>query len=47
MNLRSLLYKAASILGDINAVRRGTVVKHVIRKQTYKTTSKWLDKLLK
>jgi hypothetical protein len=47
--LRSLLYKLASLLGDINAIRRGpkAVMKRVVRKATTRSTLKALDKLFR
>ncbi len=39
MKLRSLLYKAASLLGDANAVVKNRVPQRIVRKQVYKTSS--------
>lgn len=38
MSIRSLLYRLASLLGDINAVRKGpdAVAKRIVRKAIYK-----------
>lgn len=47
MNLRSLLYRAASLLGDVNAVRKGTVVKRAVRKVETKLVNKLARKLFK
>jgi len=35
--LRSLLYRLASLLGDVNAVAKGKIIQRVIRKQAVKT----------
>ncbi|WP_199256749.1 hypothetical protein [Alteribacillus sp. YIM 98480] len=45
--LRSALYKTAKILGDINAVKRGTVGKRVGRRIAGKGTGRLLGKLFK
>lgn len=42
MNLRSLLYRAASILGDINAAKRGKLPQRIIRKEETKLLFKLL-----
>lgn len=34
---RSLLYRLASLLGDVNAVAKGRIVQRVVRKQAVKT----------
>jgi len=38
--MRNLLYRLASLLGDINAVRRGTVAQRVVRKTMWKLFSR-------
>jgi len=43
----SFLYKAASLLRDVNAVQKGTIGKRVARKAAGKATSKMLGKLFK
>lgn len=43
--MRSFLYRLASLLGDINAVRRGTVVQRVVRKAAWRAAGKFLNRL--
>lgn len=45
--LRSHLYQFAKILGDLNAVKKGTVGKRVARRAAGKATGKLLGKLFK
>lgn len=45
--LRSVLYFVAKLLGDINAVQKGTVGKRIVRRQAGKQTSKLLGRFLK
>ncbi len=47
MGLRSFLYKAARIMGDVNAVKKGKVGKRVARRAAGKGTGKALGKLFK
>jgi hypothetical protein len=47
MGLRSSLYKAARIMGDVNAVKKGKVGKRVARRAAGKGTGKALGKLFK
>jgi len=47
MNVRSLLYKTARVMGDVNAVKKGTVGKRVARRATGKVTGRGLGKLFK
>ena len=42
---RSILYKAARILGDIDAVKKGTVGKRIVRRAAGKATGRLLRKL--
>lgn len=42
---RGFLYKLAKFLGDVNAVKRGTVGKRVARRMTGKATGKAMRKL--
>ena len=42
MNIRSLLYKTARIMGDVNAVKKGTVGKRVARRAAGKVTGRGL-----
>jgi hypothetical protein len=45
--LRSLLYKLARGLGDVNAVQRGTVHKRVARRAAGRGTGRMLRRLIK
>lgn len=47
MNLRGFLYWLARILGDVNAVKRGTVGKRIARRAVGRATGKALRKLFK
>jgi hypothetical protein len=47
MGLRSSLYKAARMMGDINAVKKGKVGKRVARRVVGKGTGRALGKLFK
>lgn len=42
---RSILYKVARILGDIDAVKKGTVGKRIVRRAAGKATGRLLRKL--
>lgn len=44
---RSFLYWLAKILGDVNAVRRGTVGRRVARRAAGKVTGRGLRRLFK
>lgn len=44
---RSFLYTLAKILGDINAVRKGTIGKRIAKRAAGKVTGKLLSKLFK
>lgn len=44
---RSLLYKLSRLLGDANAVRRGTIGKRVGRRVAGKATGRFLRRLFK
>lgn len=44
---RTFLYTLAKILGDINAVKKGTVGKRIARRTAGKATGKLLRKLFK
>ena len=44
---RSLLYLAARVLGDVNAVKRGTVGKRLLRRGAGKITGRGLGKLFR
>jgi hypothetical protein len=45
MNIRSLLYRMASLLGDANAVRTGRVPQRIVRKVMMRETMRDLNKL--
>ena len=47
MKTRGLLYFLARLLGDVQAVKKGTVGKRVIRRATGKATGKGFRKLFK
>ena len=47
MGLRSLLYFIARLMGDINAVQKGTVGRRVARRAAGKATGRALGKLFK
>jgi hypothetical protein len=44
---RGFLYFLAKLLGDVNAVKKGTIGKRVVRRATGKATGKALKKLIK
>ena len=48
-SLRRGLYRLASFLGDVNAIRKGpsAVIKRQVRKSTYKGVSSLLRRILK
>lgn len=43
--VRSLLYKTARILGDINAIRRGKILQRIKRRIAGKITGRMLRKI--
>lgn len=45
--MRSLLYKLARIMGDVNAVKKGKVGRRVGRRAAGKATGRGLSKLFK
>lgn len=47
MNLRSLLYRSARILGDINAVRRGRVARRVRNRVVGRMAGRLLRRLFR
>lgn len=47
MGLRNSLYKAARILGDVNAVKKDKVGKRIARRVAGKATGRGLRKLIK
>jgi len=46
-SFRSFLYQLAKILGDINAINKGTVGKRVARRTAGKATGRMLRKMFK
>jgi len=44
---REILYGVAKLLGDVNAVRKGTVGKRIVRRAAGKSTGRLLGKLFK
>jgi hypothetical protein len=44
---RSMLYRVARILGDLNAILRGTVGRRIGRRAAGKVTSRWLSRMFK
>lgn len=47
MNMRSMLYKAARLMGDANAVKKGRVGKRVARRAAGRATGRGLGRLFK
>ncbi len=47
MNIRSLLYWLARMLGDVNAVRRGRIGQRIVRRVAGKATGRALRKTLR
>lgn len=45
--LRSLLFKLQSFLGDVNAIQRGAIGKRLVRKYAMRSVNGALRKLLK
>lgn len=45
MGLRSLLYALARLLGDLGAVRRGTIGKRIVRRAAGKVSGRLLGRL--
>ncbi len=45
--IRSVLYKTARLLGDVNAVKRGTVGKRLARRAAGRATGRGLGRLFK
>jgi len=44
LNLRSALYATARALGDVNAVRKGTVGKRIVRRAAGRVTGRLLGR---
>jgi len=47
MNLRSLLYSLARLLGDVNAVKRGRIAKRIGYRVTGRAFFNFIRKILK
>ena len=47
MNLRSLLYLVARLLGDVNAVRRGRIGQRIARRLAGRATGRALRRMLR
>jgi hypothetical protein len=45
--LRSFLYRAASVLGDVNAARKGKIVQRVVHKTETRVAMKIIRRLFK
>ena len=45
--IRSFLYRSASILGDVDAVRKGTIAKRLMRKAAGRLFGSFMNKFLK
>lgn len=45
--IRSLMYGSAKILGDVNAVKRGTIGKRIVRRIVGKITGRMMGKFIK
>lgn len=45
MGLRSLLYKAAALLGDVNAMQKNKIPQRIVRRQVYKASSNIAGKI--
>ena len=47
MSIRGLLYTVAKLMGDVNAVKKGTVGKRVARRTVGKATGRTMRKLFR
>ncbi|MFK4461641.1 hypothetical protein ABIA49_001133 [Bacillus safensis] len=45
--IRSFLYKTSKILGDVNAVQKGTIGKRIMRRAAGKASGKLMKKIFK
>lgn len=45
--LRSVLYKSARVLGDVNAVRRGRVPQRLVRRAIGKVTGRGIGSIMR
>ncbi len=46
-NIRSILYKLARLLGDINAIQKGKIGERFTRRIAGKVTSRFMNKLFR
>lgn len=47
MNIRSLPYLVARLLGDVNAVRRGRIGQRIVRRLAGKATGRAMRRMLR
>jgi hypothetical protein len=47
MTLRSMLYRLASLLGDVNAVKKNKVPQRLVRKALHKRAGRFINGLIK
>lgn len=47
MTFRGFLYWLARLLGDVNAVRRGKIVRRIGRRLAGRVTGRWLGRLFR
>ena len=47
MSLRALLYRTARALGDINAARRGRLIRRLERRSLGRLAGAWLGRLFR
>jgi len=45
--IRNAMYRAASLLGDVNAISRGTIIQRLIRKFAFRHFGQFINKLFK
>ena len=45
--IRNVLYRLASLLGDLNAIQRGTIIQRFVSKIAFRNMSKWINRFLK
>ncbi len=45
--IRSMLYRIARMLGDVNAILRGTVGRRIGRRAAGKVTGRWLSRMFR
>lgn len=47
MNIRSMLYRLASLLGDVNAVKKNKLPQRIVRKALVKRAGRFINGLIK